>query len=49
MAMDHTLTVFNGVDVPEEVASQVMALLRDYDPDIYTRECDAGGYTSPRP
>lgn len=40
---NHTLTVFNAVDVPDAVASQVMALLYAYNPDIYTRECDETG------
>lgn len=39
----HTLTVFNAVDVPDAVASSVMALLAAYSPDIYVRECDAEG------
>jgi hypothetical protein len=39
----HTLTVFNGVDVPDSVASAVMALLSPYNPDIYTRGCDTTG------
>ena len=39
----HLLTVFNGVDVPDAIASRVMDLLAPYTPDIYTRECDAEG------
>lgn len=42
---EHTLTVFNAVDVPEAVISQVWALLSPYDPDIYSRACDATGRT----
>lgn len=42
----HELTVFSAVDLPDSVARQVMKLLRDYQPDIYTRQCDANGYTS---
>jgi len=38
------LSVFNAVDVPEEVAAQVMALLAPYDPDAYTRPCDENGF-----
>lgn len=41
---DHTLTVFNAVDVPDAVAFQVMDLLAAYDVDIYTRACDASGH-----
>jgi len=40
---DHTLTVFNAVDVPDDVAFRIMALLAPYDADIYTRSCDASG------
>lgn len=40
----HTLTVFNAIDVPDDVANEVMRLLAAYSPDIYTRECDANGY-----
>jgi len=39
----HALTVFNAVDLPDDVASAVMALLAPYSPDIYVRECDADG------
>ena len=39
----HTLTVFNAVDVPESVSAQVYALLAPFDPDTYTRACDASG------
>lgn len=41
----HTLTVYNAVDVPEDVTRQVMALLAPYQPDIYSRDCDEHGYT----
>lgn len=40
---NHTLTVFNAVDLPDCVASSVMDLLAPYSPDIYVRECDAEG------
>lgn len=43
---NHTLTVFNAVDVPEPVARQIMALLSEYNPDIYTRPCDENGVCS---
>ena len=43
MSADHVLTVFNAVDVPDEVAFAVMGLLAAYDADIYTRPCDAQG------
>jgi len=50
--MDHTLTVFNAVDIPEDVAMAVMRLLDPFDPDCYTRACDATGkavdWTAPR-
>ena len=39
----HLLTVVNAVDVPDDVASAVMALLASYSPDIYVRECDENG------
>jgi hypothetical protein len=39
----HTLTVFNGVDVPDAVATAVMGLLAPYSPDVYVRDCDADG------
>jgi len=39
----HTLTVFNAVDVPEDVANKVFALLAKYDVDVYTRNCDENG------
>lgn len=39
----HTLTVFNAVDVPDDVASAVLAILTAYNPDVYTRPCDATG------
>jgi hypothetical protein len=42
-ARAYVLSVFNAVDVPEEVASHVMRLLAPYDPDTYTRNCDASG------
>ena len=42
----HVLTVINAVDVPDDVVSEIMRLLSAYDPDVYTRECDAAGYTS---
>lgn len=41
----HTLTVWNAVDVPEAVQDQVMALLAPFDPDTYSRACDASGRT----
>lgn len=41
--MSHLLTVFNAVDLPDDVAGQVMALLSPYSPDIYVRDCDAEG------
>lgn len=41
--MTHLLTVFNAVDLPDAVASQVMDLLATYNPDVYVRECDASG------
>lgn len=40
---DHTLVVFNAVDVPHHVQAAVMDLLAPYDPDIYTRAADASG------
>ena len=40
----HLLTVFNAVDVPEDVQSAVMALLSPFSPDIYSRECDETGH-----
>jgi len=40
---EHTLTVFNAVDVPYEIQAQVMRLLGPYDPDIYERPADAQG------
>jgi hypothetical protein len=43
MREEHTLTVFNAVDLPDAVATAVMDLLADYSPDIYVRECDADG------
>ena len=46
--MDHTLVVFNAVDVPEAIQSQVLNLLAPYDPDVYTRACDARGMTYQR-
>ena len=39
----HTLAVFNAVDVPADVLDKVWALLEPYDPDAYTRACDATG------
>mgnify|MGYP001574526621 CR=1 FL=1 len=33
-----TLTTFNALDVPDEVATEVMRLLSPYDPDIYVRD-----------
>jgi hypothetical protein len=42
----HTLTVFNAVDVPESVQEKVLALLGQYNPDIYQRSCDAEGRTA---
>lgn len=39
----HELWVINAVDVPEDVRRQVSALLAPYDPDSYTRDCDASG------
>ena len=44
-ALEHTLVVFNAVDVPDDIQWQVMALLRPYDPDTYTRAADASGHT----
>jgi hypothetical protein len=41
----HVLTVVNAVDVPDAIVAQVMALLAPYDPDTYTRSCDADGRT----
>jgi hypothetical protein len=41
----HTLTVFNGVDVPDDVQQQVLGILANYQPDIYQRDCDAQGFT----
>lgn len=46
MSIEHTLTVFNAVDVPDDVANEVMRLLAGYQPDIYTRPCDATGRTT---
>lgn len=43
--LSHTLTVFNAVDVPETVAAEIMRILMPYSADIYTRPCDAAGYT----
>jgi len=43
---NHTLTVFNAVDVPESVQQAVLNLLGAYAPDIYQRECDAKGVTA---
>lgn len=40
----HTLTVFNAVDVPESIATQIVSMLAAYDVDCYTRPCDADGY-----
>ncbi len=42
-AMSHTLTVFNAVDVPESVATEVMRLLEPFDADTYRRDCDESG------
>jgi hypothetical protein len=42
---DHTLTVVNAVDVPDDILGQVMRLLSAYDPDVYTRPCDESGKT----
>ena len=39
----HLLTVFNAIDVPEDVARRVMDLLDPYDPDVYVRQCDEHG------
>ena len=39
----HILSVFNAVDIPASVADEVWALLAPYDPDAYTRDCDASG------
>lgn len=39
----HLLTVVNAVNVPDEVASEVMRLLYPYNADIYVRECDENG------
>ena len=44
--IEHVLTVFSAVDIPDDVANKVSALLSSYDVDIYTRACDAHGYTS---
>jgi hypothetical protein len=44
--LDHTLTVWNAVDVPESVTMQVMALIDSYSPDIYHRDCDETGRCS---
>ena len=41
----HELTVFNAVDLPDTVARKVLELLRDFQPDIYTRPCDSNGFT----
>ena len=41
---DHTLTVFNAVDLPDDVAWRVMDLLAAYNPDCYTRACDETGH-----
>ena len=41
--MSHELAVFNAVDVPLDVAKEVMRLLAPYDPDAYTRACDGSG------
>jgi len=43
---NHTLTVFNAVDVPESVQRKVVALLAGYDVDMYERLCDVNGYVS---
>ena len=40
---EHVLTVFNAVDLPDDVANKVMSLLAGYDPDCYTRACDETG------
>lgn len=44
MTEHHTLTVFNAVDLPDDVANEVARLLQPYNFDCYTRECDAEGY-----
>ena len=41
---EHTLTVFNAVDLPNDVAFAVMSLLAPYDPDCYVRDCDEKGH-----
>ncbi|WP_345751367.1 hypothetical protein [Microbacterium rhizophilus] len=46
MSLDHTLVVFNAVDVPEDVKFQIARLLAPYNFDVYSRPCDADGYTS---
>lgn len=43
MSTQHTLTVFNAVDVPQEIQRQVMQLLDPFDADIYERDCDESG------
>ena len=43
MSTSHTLTVFNAVDVPQDIQRAVMQLLDPYDADIYERDCDAQG------
>ena len=43
LELDHSLTVFNAVDVPFDVQAIVIGLLAMYDVDVYTRPCDATG------
>ena len=41
--MNHTLTTFSAVDVPQDVQREVMELLARYNSDIDQRACDENG------